>query len=371
MSDKQNTGRGFVTADDVARRAGVSRSAVSRTFTEGASVSERTRQRVLKAARALGYRINRLAQGLISERSNLVGVLGANLQAPYMAAQVDALSQALLREGMQCLLLNAAEAENNITRLIERILEFRARAIVIMSGAPSSSIVKECIANGVRLILVNKQVEGADTILADNAVGAQLAAEALIRTGCRRPAIISTAEGTASLVHRSDAAASCFRAAGLTPVCWSQGVVSYETGAMAARELLDAHGIDGVFCVTDLLALGFLDAARDGGRRVPEDVQVIGFNDIPQASWLAYQLTSVRLPIDVLTQAVMEAIRREGKGSKPLRTLLPLTLVERGTTRPTGSGMSEHEPVEPRQPAIRPLSRPAVQRKGTRTSLAS
>src|SRR5262245_55659471 len=90
-------GRGFVTAEDVAKRAGVSRSAVSRTFTEGASVSESTRQRVLKAARALGYRINRLAQGLIHERSNLVGVLGSSLSTPYMSAQLDALSRALLQ----------------------------------------------------------------------------------------------------------------------------------------------------------------------------------------------------------------------------------------------------------------------------------
>ncbi len=333
--DTGSGGRGFVTAEDVARHAGVSRSAVSRTFTEGASVSERVRQRVLKAAAALGYRVNRLAQGLIHQHSNLVGVLGANLQAPYMAGQVDALSQALLREGMQCLLLNAADAENNITRLIDRILEFRARAIVILSGAPSSSIVRECIANGVRLILVNKVVEGArtDAILGDNAAGARQAAELLIETSCRRPAIVSTGEGTASLIQRSEAAAACFSAAGLTPVCWSRGGVSYETGAAAARELLEAQGIDGAFCVTDLLALGFLDAVRDSGRRVPEDVQVIGFNDIPQASWGAYQLTSVRLPIDVLTQAVMDAILREGSTSKPMRRLLPLTLIERATTR--------------------------------------
>lgn len=330
-------GRGFVTAEAVARRAGVSHSAVSRTFTEGASVSERVRQRVLKAAARLGYRVNRLAQGLIHQRSNLVGVLGANLQAPFMAAQVDALSQALLREGMQCLLLNAAGADDDITRLIDRILEFRVRAIVILSGAPSTSIVRECAVNGVRLVLVNKIVEGTrtDAILADHATGVRLAVELLIKTGCRRPAIVSTAEDTASLVQRSDTAAAHFRAAGLSPVCWSRGAgVSYETGAAAARELLDAHGIDAAFCVTDLLALGFLDAARQSGRRVPQDVQVIGFNDIPQSSWQSYRLTSIRLPVDVLTQAVKDAILREGSSSKPLRRLLPLTLVERGTTRP-------------------------------------
>ena len=328
-------GRGFVTSEDVARRAGVSRSAVSRTFTEGASVSDRTRSRVMKAAEELGYRVNRLAQGLTSERSTLVGIVGANLQAPYMAAQVDALSQMLLREGLQCLLLNAADAANNITRLIDRILEFRVRAIVIMSGVPSSSIVRECIANGVRVILVNQVVDGAktDTILADNEAGARLAAEALIRTGCRRPAVITAAERTMSLARRRDSAVARFSAAGLKPVCWSRGDVSYEAGVAAARELLDAPDIDGVFCVTDLLALGFLDAARDSGYRVPEDLQVIGFNDTPQASWLSYRLTSVGLPMDVLMRAVMEAILREENLSKPMRTLLPLTLVERATTR--------------------------------------
>lgn len=328
-------GRGFVTSEDVARRAGVSRSAVSRTFTEGASVSERTRNRVMKAAEELGYRVNRLAQGLTSERSTLVGVVGASLQTPYMAAQVDALSQALLREGLQCLLLNAADAANNITRLIDRILEFRVRAIVIMSGVPSSAIVRECVANGVRVILVNQVVDGArtDTILADNEAGGRLAAEALIKAGCRRPAVIASADRTMSLIRRRDGAAACFSAAGLKPLCWPQGDVSYEGGAAAARELLGAHDIDGVFCVTDLLALGFLDAARDSGHRVPEDIQVVGFNDTPQAAWLSYRLTSVRLPMDVLMRAVMEAILREENLSEPMRTLLPLTLVERATTR--------------------------------------
>jgi len=328
-------GRGFVTSEDVARRAGVSRSAVSRTFTEGASVSERTRTRVLKAAEELGYRVNRLARSLISERSTLVGVLGANLAAPFMASQVDALSRRLRQEGMQCLLLNAAGAQNDITVLIDQILEFRARAIVVMSGVPPSAIVQECLANGVRVILVNKAIEGAaaDTVLADDSAGARLAAEALIRTGCRRPAIVSSADGAASLLRRVESSTAHFIAAGIQPVCWSRSDVSYQTGAAAARELLDTQGIDAAFCVTDQLALGFLDATRESGRRVPEEVQVIGFNDIPQSSWFAYRLTTVRLPLDSLIQAIMDAILR-ADGSKPLDRLLPLTLVERATTRP-------------------------------------
>ncbi len=339
MDDERILGRGggFITSRDVARRAGVSRSAVSRTFTPGASVSPRMRQRVLKAAEELGYRVNRLAQSLISDRSILVGVLVANMSAPYMARQLEALSLALLQEGMQCLLLNAAATESHgISELIERILEFRVRAIVVMSGAPPTSIVKECLANGVRVILVNKLIEGAvtDTILTDDATGARLAAGRLIDDGCRRPAIISSGAGTHSLTRRTDAALARFAEAGLSPVVWAKGTTTYETGARAARETLADRGVDGAFCVTDFLALGYLDAARaEMGRRVPQDLSVVGFDDIPQASWDSYRMTTLRQPVGTLIDAIMRAILRDATGSKPVEDLLPVELVERSTTR--------------------------------------
>src|SRR4051812_43199681 len=120
--------RGFTTAHEVAKRAGVSRSAVSRTFTPGASVSARTREKVAKAAEELGYRVNRFARSLISDESHLVGIVGANLSTPFMAAQLDHLSTALLRKGLQCLLLNAADAGRDVAPLIAMMLEFRVRA---------------------------------------------------------------------------------------------------------------------------------------------------------------------------------------------------------------------------------------------------
>lgn len=111
--------RGFVTAEEVAKKAGVSRSAVSRTFTPGGSVSKVVRRKVLKAAQELGYRVNRLAQGLNNDRSNLIGVVGANLSSPFISKQLDLLSIGLLRRGLQCLLLNAADARKDIAPLIE------------------------------------------------------------------------------------------------------------------------------------------------------------------------------------------------------------------------------------------------------------
>jgi DNA-binding LacI/PurR family transcriptional regulator len=330
----RGSGRGFVTSEDVARRAGVSRSTVSRTFTEGASVSQPIRLRVLKAAEALGYRVNRLAQGLIRERSNLVGVLAANLSTPYMATHLDALSRALLQENLQCLLLNAAQdGGGDITRLIDLILEFRVRAIVVISVTPPSAIIRECVANGVRVILVNRVLESAraDAILADDLGGARLAAETLINAGCRRPAIVSSS--TASQMRRVKAAAARFAEAGIRPIRWSRGPSRYETGSQAARELLAAHEIDSAFCVTDLLALGFIDTLRAAGKRVPEDVSVVGFHDIPQAAWLSYRLTTIRYPVGELISAIMRAVLRDARPRKPLKTVVPLELIERATVR--------------------------------------
>lgn len=328
--------RNFVTAERVAQSAGVSRSTVSRVFTEGASVSADVRAKVEEAARVLGYRVNRLAQDLKGQQSRLVGVVGTNLSTPFAAQQLDALSRGLLNRGMQCLLLNAADAEHDLGPLIEGILEFRARAIVLMSGAPPSAIIDECLANGVRVILVNREADvETDTIRSDDIEGVRLAVERLLRAGCKRPAVVSSSARTQSQTRRRNEFLKLMFKAGLEPAIWAQGQTTYEAGAQAARELLLAHEIDGVFCVTDLLALGFLDAARTMNFRVPEDLSIVGFDDIPQAEWEAYRLTTIRQPIEALTAAVIEAIERDDGlgGGRVVHRVLQAELIERSTVR--------------------------------------
>ena len=188
----------------------------------------------------LGYRVNRLAQTLKGEQSHLVGIVGSNLSSPFAAQQLDQLSLGLLRRGMQCLLLNAADADEDVSPLIELILEFRVRAIVVMSGAPPSAIFDECLANGVRVILVNREVDvEADTVRSDDFGGVKLAAERLLRAGCRRPAVVCGA-ATQSQTRRRNEFLKVMFDADLEPAIWSQGQTSYETGGHAARE---AHSI--------------------------------------------------------------------------------------------------------------------------------
>jgi DNA-binding LacI/PurR family transcriptional regulator len=329
---------GFVTAADVAKRAGVSRSAVSRAFTPGASVSREMRQRVLRAADHLGYRVNRLAQSLNNSRSNVVGLVGTDLQQPFHAALLATLSGALLADGFQCMLLNAANAERDMSALIARVLEYRVSAIVVMTGTPSSRIVRECLNNGVPVILVNKLLPelDVDTVIADHAAGGRLAAETLIAAGCRRLALVSSAARTASLVGRIAAFRRAAAMRRMKVSMWRDGPTDYRSGYQAARALLADDRIDGVFCVTDLLALGFLDAARgECGRRIPDDLSVIGFDDIPQAAWAAYRLTTFRQPVSELSAAVMKVVQQRANSARAPHALatVPVRLVARSTVR--------------------------------------
>ncbi len=330
--------RTFVTAADVARRAGVSRSAVSRAFTPGASVSTDARERILRAADHLGYRVNRLAQSLINARSNVIGLVAADLQQPFHAEFLATLSAAFLADGFQCMLLNAANAERDMSALIARVLEYRVFAIVVMSGTPPARIVEECVANGVPVVLVNKALSGVDvdTVMADHAAGGRVAAEHLLAAGCRTLAVVSSAARTASLTGRIDAFCARARIAGIEVRIHREGETDYRSGRAAAVALLAEVRFDGVFCVSDLLALGFLDAARSQcGRRIPEDLSIIGFDNIPQADWDAYRLTTFDQPVEELTHAVMQILRRRKEHAAPpyARVSVPVQLVVRSTLR--------------------------------------
>ena len=327
---------GFVTAEDVARLAGVSRSAVSRTFTPGASVSRDVRARVQTAAQSVGYRVNRLAQSLALDNSPLVGIVAANIDTPFNAALLARMGQVLSQNGMQCLLLDATHVETGIAPLIERILEFRARAVIIMSGSPSNAIVEECLRSKLRVVLVNRPIPGvqADLVLSDDVAGARLAADQLLRSGARRLAVVAGGSGTPSQRRRIDAFRRYVAGRGVETTAWAAGVTSYETGQRAARELLTGERPDGVFCVTDLLALGFMDVARyELGMNLPGELGIVGFDDVPEAGWLAYRLTTIRQSVEGLSRAALAAVMREsGQGTT---NLIPIELVERESVRRT------------------------------------
>ncbi|WP_313612878.1 substrate-binding domain-containing protein [Agrobacterium sp.] len=306
----------FASASEVARKAGVSRSAVSRTFTEGASVSEETRRKVLAAAEELNYHVNHLARGLSQEKSRPICILGGDLHAPYQSALLEAITRRIQAVGRAAMVINTAGNEADIHAALHQTLNYRASATIVLSGAPPVSLVRTCIESGQHVILINRagQIEEADHISLDHETAMNDAWHMLARAGCRSFAIVSSTNGSPSLLAREQLFSDAVVEAGFEPPqVIKAGSTSYRSGAEAARRLLPgAARPDAVFCVTDLLACGFLDVARnDFQLKIPTDLCVIGFDDIEQASWEGYAITTFRQPIEEMAEAIVKRLTDE------------------------------------------------------------
>jgi DNA-binding LacI/PurR family transcriptional regulator len=307
-------GRSFVSAQQVAERAGVSRSAVSRTFTEGASVSAETRSKVLAAAEALGYHVNHLARGLIREETGIVCLIVADVNTPYQSAILEALTRNLQARGKVAMVINTLGERANVESAVRQALHYRADATVVLSGTPPASLIETCIGNGQRVILINRddRLDGTTNLMVDNRRAAQEAFAMFRRAGCERFAVVSSQAGTPSLIAREIAFEAVAREAGFEVIMQRSGPTAYASGAEAAHALLSrAERPTAVFCVTDLLALGFMDAARHVfAVDIPGELCVIGFDDIPQAGWDSYSLTTFRQPVEQIAHWVSEVLDR-------------------------------------------------------------
>lgn len=295
-------GRSFVSAQQVAEKAGVSRSAVSRTFTHGASVSQATRKKVLEAAEALGYHVNHLARGLIHDRSNIVSLVVANIATPHQARMLEALTRRLQLADKVAMVINTSGESDSVEAALRQTLHYRADATIVLSGQPAASLVETCLANGQHVILINRDdpVAGPDAVSVTNGAAAREAFAMLQRAECSRIALVTSEAGTPSLVARETAFIAAAEEAGMPVEVSRFGPTTYASGAEIARRLLSpAERPDGVFCVTDLLACGFMDAARtEFGMNIPENLCVVGFDDIEQAGWSSYELTTFRQPVE-------------------------------------------------------------------------
>ncbi|MGF9564921.1 substrate-binding domain-containing protein [Neorhizobium sp. JUb45] len=321
----------FASASEVAQRAGVSRSAVSRTFTAGASVSDETRRKVLAAAEELNYHVNHLARGLSQEKSRPICILGGDLHAPYQSALLEALTRRIQAAGRAVMVINTAGNEADSRAALHQTLNYRASATIVLSGAPPVSLVRTCIESGQHVILINRQgqIEEAEHINLDHESAMNDARHMLARAGCRSFAIVSSTNNSPSLLAREKLFSAAIVEAGFEPPqVIKVGPTSYRSGAEAARLLLPgAARPDAVFCVTDLLACGFMDIARqDFGMVIPRDLCVLGFDDIEQAGWDGYALTTFRQPIEEMAEIIAKGVTdgREFADASAVTTLKAL-----------------------------------------------
>ncbi len=283
------------TASDVARRAGVSQSAVSRCFTPGASISPRMRVRVEQAASALGYRPNLLARSLITRRSGMIGVAVGSVAQHLYPGTLQALATRLQASGYRILLFTAP-LDGQADLALEQIMAYQVDAVVLAAATLSSRLADQCRAAGVPVVLYNRTSHGraASCVTGSNRAGGREAAALFAAAGHRRPAFIA-----------GDPAASTSRdrLAGFREGCARHGLPEpiVETGSFtdagakqAMTALLRRHlRPDAVLCAWDQTAIVAMDVARfDFGLKIPDDISIIGFDDAPAASWPSYQLTT-------------------------------------------------------------------------------
>jgi DNA-binding LacI/PurR family transcriptional regulator len=254
------------------------------------------------AAEELGYHVNHLARSLIRQESGIICLVVADIDAPYRAALVKALTRELQQHGKIAMLLNTDNSPQSVAKALRQSISYRADASIILSGTPSKSIVDMCLSQNQKLVLINRDEhdQGPLRINLNETSAAERAVAAFKRAGCKQLTFANSMAMTPSLLAREAGFKAACELQGLSITIERYGATSYQSGAHLAQRILTApNRPDGVFCATDLIALGFMDTARQSfGLNIPDDLCLMGFDDIEQAGWGAYQLTTFAQPIN-------------------------------------------------------------------------
>lgn len=325
------------TSYDVARLAGVSQSAVSRAFSDGASVSKAMRARVEAAARRLGFTPNLLARGLIKQRSNIVALVITELTTRFTPNILYRFGVELQRAGLH-LLLFTVEGESPTDAVMAQLLDYPLDGVVSCTTLTDAQL-DRLRARGVPVVLFNRRARGggAASVSCDHAAMAATIARRLYAAGHRHFAFVSGPPGAPVSKERERGFVSALERLGVKRLRREGGDYSYESGRAAGQALVRPRmTTQAVFCANDTMALGVLDALRfDARLKVPDDVSVVGFDDIAQAAQGAYQLTTARPPLDAMVARALELLMRqqEGRSEAPETVLLEGEIVERTSAR--------------------------------------
>ena len=339
---RDTTGGGAkVTSAEVAARAGVSQSAVSRVFTPGASASAKTAEKVRRAAAELGYRPNILARAMVSGRSRMIGLVVAYLDNQFYPDALERLSNALQARGYHVLVFMASQTAGNIDAVVDELLDYQVDGIIAASVALSSDLSDRCRAAGVPMVLFNRAQEGGgfSSVTTDNAAGGARVAELFLAAGHVRIGYIAGWEGASTQRDRELGFRRALAAAGRGVDARGLGNFRMEQAREAARVMFSAPAArcpDALFVANDHMAIAVMDTLRfELGLDVPGDVSVAGYDDVPAAAWPAYDLTTVRQPADAMVAETVDLLLGlvEDAAMPPRKVEVPGPLVLRGSTR--------------------------------------
>jgi DNA-binding LacI/PurR family transcriptional regulator len=328
------------TIADVAARSGVSTATVSRVLSGSVPARPETRARVLAAARDLAYHPSGVARALKRRETRTLGLLVTDLGNPFYPEVVRSVEEAAHERGYGLVLCNAADDPARELAYLDLLIERRVDGIIIASSRATRRHAAALASSQIPVVLMNSGAVGADLPTIDTAHrrGARVAADHVLGLGHRRIAHISGPPSNAASGLRLRGVRDALRAAGHDDerllVAAGNGHVD---GGGAALELA-AAGATAIVCYNDLTAIGALRTLRTAGYRVPEDVSVVGFDDIEMAAWTDPPLTTVRQPIREMGRVsvswLADALSREESRLAPTVRHLEPMLVVRASTHP-------------------------------------
>lgn len=310
-----------VTSKDVAKLAGVSQPTVSRVFSnpDGKGVKPQVRERVIEAAKQIGYRPNLVARGMISGKTNVVGLVVGDSLGPFYNRIINQFVSSIQTLGKQCLVFKVPRQEQ-IDSIIERVVQFQVEAVVITASAMTKVMAEAMIRNEIPVILFNRFIPGVDisTVYVDAVEGAAMAAEHLYTKGHKNIGYIQFKKETSEETEKKVGFYSKFRQYGIYQMQEEYSGYDYEEGYQAGVRMLSLSSRpSAIFCTSDLIAMGVMDAARkEFNLCVPQELAVVGYDDIEMAAWRAYELTTIHQPIETMIEKTIQILSGMLKGKQ-------------------------------------------------------
>jgi DNA-binding LacI/PurR family transcriptional regulator len=320
------------TIREVAREAGVSPSTVSRALSTPEMVNPTTRERVLRVAQRLGYAANRAARGLITGRTGNLGLIVPDLANPFFPSVVKAI-QAEARKLDYAVFLADTDEDPAAEIGLVRVLAKQVDGLVLCSPRAREEEIRE-LGGSSTLVMVNRRLGSVPSVVFDNADGMRQAVAHLHALGHRRVAWVGGPRTSWSTRDRIRGLRAATAAADMELLVAGHFPPHFE-GGVAAADLVIASGVTSVVAYNDLMALGLLGRLRDRGVRVPQDISVIGIDDIQMSRMSSPTLTTVSLAKEQAGRAAVDllvSLLERPEGVRNVRRELPTQLLVRGST---------------------------------------
>lgn len=308
--ESENGVRHQVTSYDVARHAGVSQSAVSRCFKPGASVSKKMRDRVMKSVEELGYQPNAIARGLITRRSNMVGVIVSNLNVyPEVLSE---LSARFTDRGVHVLLF-ALDHEGDVGRILNQVWQYQLDGVIAAAYLEPEQI-EQFNKRRVPLVFYNRSYQDVpvSSVCCDQVEGERVLVNLLAESGKHKTfAVVSGPADSVVGLQRTQGALDRLHSLGFEDVTQASGDYTYQSGRRALHELSEklADVPDAIICANDLMAMGVMDELRYHFKLdVPGDVSVVGFDGVRASHWSSFDLVTIQQPVESMTEAAVSML---------------------------------------------------------------